>query len=216
MKPDLSLIYGHDPLCGWCYGLIPAFDLLHERYPDLHVDIAVSGLFVGDGAQPYVNFVDYIQNASRHLKSVTGQAPSSAFFELIGSGRAGLANSAAPMLALARVKKAAPNRVATFAHRLQELHYRDGRSMNEIATLQEAAYLSEIALPDMPEYDRVDINHPELSDEIAFGRNLGLNAFPRVYLFDASIDTVRALPAEYEPERFVAMIEAQMAVRSDM
>ncbi|MBL4874576.1 MAG: hypothetical protein JKY41_14620 [Rhodobacteraceae bacterium] len=30
-----KLIYGHDPLCGWCYGLIPALRHFAAHHPEI-------------------------------------------------------------------------------------------------------------------------------------------------------------------------------------
>jgi len=77
-----KLIYGYDPLCGWCYGLIPALRKFHETYPDVPVEVLPGGLFTGSPARPYSSLVDHIRWAEISLERITGRKPSEVFHEM--------------------------------------------------------------------------------------------------------------------------------------
>lgn len=78
--PD-RIIYGFDPLCGWCFGFTPALRKLTELRPDIPIDLCLGGLVTGERVRPYAEMSDYIRGASKRLASVTGQALGEAFFE---------------------------------------------------------------------------------------------------------------------------------------
>lgn len=76
MSATPCLIYGYDPLCGWCYGAIPALRYLRGKRPALHIEVLLSGLVIGDRIRPYSEAVGYIRGASKDLERVTGRMPS--------------------------------------------------------------------------------------------------------------------------------------------
>src|SRR5687767_12086660 len=68
-----ELIYGFDPLCGWCYGLVPAMRRVEQDHPDLPIRLVMSGLVSEGGVGPYARMESYIRRAEVQLKKVTGR-----------------------------------------------------------------------------------------------------------------------------------------------
>jgi putative protein-disulfide isomerase len=96
-----ELIYGFDPLCGWCYGIVPAVRRVAEDHPEIPIRLVMAGLVSGERVGPYGEMEGYIRGASGRLREVTGRGPTEAFFQLITTpGVEG--NSGPPSLAVLR------------------------------------------------------------------------------------------------------------------
>ena len=198
----MDLIYGFDPLCGWCYGAVPAIRALRERRPDLPLRLVMAGLVSGDRVGPYADAEGYIRDASRRLASVTGRAPSPAFFELIA--RPGVrGDSGPPCVAIDAVARAAPDAAIPFAHDLIEAHFEAGADLNRRETYAPllARHAPDVALPDLED--------PALRDAAwAEGRALGVSSFPTLALRGPS--GVEVVPFEYDPEGLVRRVEERV------
>ncbi len=125
------LLYGYDPLCGWCYGFTPALRHLRQAFPDLEIRPVMGGLVTGARIGRYAAMEGYIRAASTRLKEITGMAVSPAFFERITGNPAIVASSVVPCAAVLQVRKAAPHRAAEFAAALQLAHFGAGEDLND-------------------------------------------------------------------------------------
>ena len=193
-----TLIYGFDPVCGWCYGLVPAIRRVRADHPGLPVRLVMAGLVTGARVGPYAAMEGYIRGASDRLRAVTGRAPSEAFFDLIR--RPGvLGDSGPPSVAIAHVLAAAPDRAADFAHAVIEAHFEAGADLNDPATYP--PLLAALGLPaDLP-----DLHDPALA-EAAWreGRSLGIRSFPTLAVEQGG--RVVPLPSEYDPARLSRLV----------
>lgn len=193
-----ELLYGFDPLCGWCYGIVPAMRRVAEEHPDVPVRLVMAGLVSGERVGPYAAMESYIRGAAGHLREVTGRAPGEAFFRLIASpGVEG--NSGPPSVAIAHAAGFAPDRAMEFAHRVIEAHFEEGADLNDPATygplLRDAGV--EAPLP--------DIHDPRLAEAVwETGRRIGIRSFPTLAVVKGG--QARVLPPEYDPERLSALV----------
>lgn len=76
-KP-MHITYLFDPLCGWCYGAGPAMDHLSDL-PDVRLELAPSGLFIGDDRRMEPGMAQYILEADARIARMTGQVFSDAY-----------------------------------------------------------------------------------------------------------------------------------------
>lgn len=197
------LLYGFDPLCGWCFGGVPAMRALAAALPGLPVDLAVPGLVTGDRVGPYAAMEDYIRGASVNLLRVTGRAPSDAFFDLIR--RPGVrGDSGPPALVLAAARDRDPARAVDLAHRVTEAHFIRGADLNDPATY-----------PDLIRAAGLDMPVPDLSDRAAAEalwdreRRHGIARFPTLILMRDGRG--RVLPGTYDPAALVALVRGLVA-----
>ena len=193
-----TLIYGYDPICGWCYGAAPAVRRVAEAMP---VELAMAGLVVGPRVGPAAAMEGYVRQASERLRAVTGRAPSEAFYAWMRAPGA-VAASAPPAVAVDAVRRARPEAALAFAHAVTEAHYEDGMDPNEpdaYAPLL-AAHAPDVALP--------DLHDPALA-EAAFapGRALGIRAFP-TFLLRREDGSLAALPSLYDGDALLAAARA--------
>ena len=62
---------------------------------------------------------------------MTGKRPSQRFFDVIAAPDAPMASSLEPCDAIRQVQDIAPRKALSFAHRLQEMHFEEGRDLND-------------------------------------------------------------------------------------
>ncbi len=193
-----ELIYGFDPLCGWCYGIAPAMRRVAADHPEVPIRLVMAGLVSGERVGPYAEMEGYIRGASGRLKAVTGRAPTEAFFRLIATpGVQG--NSGPPSVAIAHAAGLAPERAVEFAHRVIEAHFEEGADLNDAATY--GPLLREIGVEDaLP-----DIHDARLAEAVwEAGRRIGIRSFPTLAVVRDG--QARVLPSEYRPEALSALV----------
>jgi putative protein-disulfide isomerase len=195
------LIYGFDPLCGWCFGMVPAMRAVQAALPDLPVDLALPGLVTGDRVGPYALMEGYIREASVRLQAVTGRAPSDAFFATITRDGV-IGQSAPPALLLAAARAVDPARAVDLAHRVIEAHFETGADLNDPATYPPLLTASGISM-DLPDI------HADASPLWQAEAQWGIRSFPTLML-----DGPRGrqtLPTAYDPDQVVALVRSGLS-----
>jgi putative protein-disulfide isomerase len=194
----MRLIYGFDPLCGWCYGIVPAMRALREARPELEVRLTLPGLVQGERVGPYAEMEGYIRGASQRLRAVTGRAPSEAFFEMIR--RPGVTgDSAPPCLVLAAARARDSGRALTLAHLMTDAHFERGVDLGGPASYPPLLAKAGLDMP-VPPFDRAAAR--ALFDaEAAYG----IRSFPSLILEREGRGVL--LPSEYDPDRLVELVE---------
>jgi putative protein-disulfide isomerase len=196
------LIYGFDPLCGWCFGIVPAMQRLRAEHPELPIAPVFPGLVTGTRIGPYAEMEGYIRQAAVRLRAVTGRAPSEAFYALIRTpGVRG--DSGPPTAVLAAVGESHPDRLMDLAHAMTEAHFRHGADLNRPET--HAALFAALG---------IDRAVPALDDAAriaaawAAGRAEGITSFPTLILETAA--GRETLPPVYDPAALSAAVAARI------
>ena len=192
---DATFIYGYDPICGWCYGAVPAIRKVARVLP---VRLVMAGLVTGAKVGPTARMEPYVREASARLRQVTGRAPSEAFFAWMRRPGS-IADSGPPAVAIAAVQETAPDAALAFAHAVTEAHYAEGFDPND-----PGAYAPLIARH-APGTELPDLHDPVLQDAaFAPGRAMGIASFPTFALARGS--QVTTLPTIYDPDALVAAV----------
>jgi putative protein-disulfide isomerase len=194
-----TLIYGYDPICGWCYGAAPALRAAAQVMP---VRLVMAGLVTGPRVGPAAAMEDYVRHAATRLRAVTGRAPSEAFYAWMRSPGA-MAASGPPAVAVHAVQEARPDAALDFAHALTEAHYEEGLDPNDPAAYAPllARFAPGVALPDIHEPARAEAAFAE-------GRRLGIAAFPTL-LLDRGDAVPVEVPMLYDSEALVARLRQE-------
>lgn len=204
LEPDL--VYGFDPLCGWCFGFIPALEALVRQRPDMTVQLALGGLVTGERIRPYAELAGYIKQSSERLVQVTGQHLGAAFFERILTRTDVLASSIAPSAAILQVRQARPEKTLAFAHAVQRAHFEQGKDLNEPAIY--ADLLTQMALDIAIELPPGQQCPDFLTAEFRATRAMGISTFPTVLV--RSDGGLKPLPTTYNPGDFITQVSSHL------
>ncbi|WP_308917122.1 hypothetical protein [Jannaschia sp. LMIT008] len=196
-----TLIYGYDPICGWCFGAAPAIRAAAGVMP---VRLVMAGLVTGPRVAPAAAMEGYVRGAAERLRAVTGRAPSPAFYAWMRHPDA-VAASGPPAVAVDAVRRVRPGAVLPFAHAVTEAHYVDGMDPNDpdaYAPLLDR-HAPDVTLPDL---------HDPAAQDAAFaeGRARGIRAFPTL-LLDRGGDP-EPIPMLYDPDALVAELKRRIGV----
>lgn len=121
-----TIHYIYDPLCGWCYGALPALQALQAQ-TGITLQMHPSGLFSGAGARPMDSeFATYAWRNDQRIASLTGQRFTERYRSQILK-TAGLRFDSGPAtLALTAVHLAQPERELDALQAIQQARYIDG------------------------------------------------------------------------------------------
>jgi putative protein-disulfide isomerase len=83
----VEIVYGFDPLCGWCFGFAPAFaQVRRELDGEVAFRVAAGGLVVGERRRAVRHDADYLRAGLARVREVTGVAAGPAFADLLARG----------------------------------------------------------------------------------------------------------------------------------
>lgn len=157
-----TLQYLYDPLCGWCYGAMPALAKL-QRVADLTLELLPTGLFADQGARAMdADFANFAWSNDQRIATRTGQDFSEAYRRLVLADHHQRFDSGPATLALSAVAVTAPAWEYEVLKTIQSSRYVDGRDVTSTATLvnilQTLGLSDAAALLAYPEPVLVDLN----------------------------------------------------------
>ena len=207
-NPVPKLIYAYDPLCGWCYGLIPALRNFSAKEPGISVEVLPGGLFTGTPARPYATLVEHIRSAEQHLFAVTGRKPSALFRQLIAESAGLKAASEPPSYAVLQMNELTPERALDFAHALQEVHYEKGADLNAAQTYDDLCTAMGLPLLDTDAIFGASLDDPKISAAYARCMTLRPSGFPTIFVVTKQDQIAGRIPSTYDPDEFLAQFRA--------
>ncbi|SFQ69383.1 DsbA family protein [Hymenobacter arizonensis] len=131
-----ELLYIHDPLCGWCFGMSPVINRVQQEFAGrLDVSVLCGGMATGERATPISETWGYIKNALGDVEKATGVTLGSAFKALAEEGTY-FYDSEPPCRAIVAFRQITqdPARAVGFAHAVQAALFQDGLDLNEPST----------------------------------------------------------------------------------
>jgi putative protein-disulfide isomerase len=135
-----ELIYGFDPLCGWCFAFGPSFRAILAAHPDLPVQLRYGGLVLGERVGPIAGHRDYLVRGLEQVRQTAGVAAGSAFLNGLLAEGTYISDSEPPCRALYAMEQiATPAQVAAFAGDLPDRHYIDGKPLDDLDVLASLA-----------------------------------------------------------------------------
>lgn len=210
-----TLIYVHDPLCGFCWGFREAIEQVGQDRPDLNIHVALGGLSIGDRIGPYSNMADYIRQATPRVTEVSGAKFGAAFLdERIKSDA--LSSSNPPAAGILQVRAEYPHRACAFAHAIQEAHFLNGADLNDASLYPEIA--QQLGIGDLA----FDIPAPRdlpdaLQQEYTRTRRLNFSGFPSLFLAkrsEADFSDLRPVELTYQGDALLSKLEAMAPAKA--
>lgn len=132
---DEELIYGFDPLCGWCFAFGPSYRAIRAAHPDLPVRIRTGGLVLGERVGPIAGHRDYLLRGLEQVRLTAGVAAGPAFLEGLLAEGTYVSDSEPPCRAIFTMERLAPQGAADFAADLPDIHYIDGKPLDDVGVL---------------------------------------------------------------------------------
>lgn len=121
-----DIVYGFDPLCGWCYGFGPAFEALRTRFEGrVRWTVASAGLVTGERVRPIREMRDYLTQGMAQVESRTGVRFGEGFRRLLAEGT-WVGRSEPLIRMIVQVAKRWPEQAPAFAGGLCEALYGKG------------------------------------------------------------------------------------------
>lgn len=181
-----TLHYLFDPLCGWCYGAMPAVSGVLQT-PGIAVNLLPSGLFSGEGARPMDdNFAAYAWSNDQRIKCLTGQRFTEQYRRRVLGNPQRLFDSGPATVALTAVSLTAPAKELEALNALQHAHYVEGSDVTSLATL--AAILGALDLKEAaallanPDADLLSSNSARVGRARALMREIGVRGVPTLII----------------------------------
>jgi putative protein-disulfide isomerase len=179
-----ELLYIHDPLCGWCYGMSPVINRIQQEFAG-RVDVSVlcGGMVKGEDVEPISDTWEYISLSLDEVERVTG-VQFGAAFKVLGEAGEYRYDSEPPSRAIAAFRQMTqdPARTVPFAHAVQTALFRDGMDLNDPATY--SALLADFGVDEV-EFQR-RFAAPETAraaqQEFAAVARIGVEGFPTAVL----------------------------------
>ncbi|MBC8163617.1 MAG: DsbA family protein [Roseiflexaceae bacterium] len=128
---DEQLLYGYDPLCGWCFAFRPTMAAIRQAYPDLSVELIMGGLVVGERVAPIAQARDYLIKGLEQVRRTAGVSAGAAFYNGLLKQGSYISNSEPPCRAVYVAQQLAPERAYDFADALPEAYYGRGLPLDD-------------------------------------------------------------------------------------
>ena len=179
-----ELLYIHDPLCGWCYGMSPVINRVQAEFAG-RVDVSVlcGGMAVGARATPIAETWGYIKSALGDVEKATGVQFGPAFKALAEAGRY-VYDSEPPCRAIVAFRQLTqdPARAVAFAHAVQTALFRDGHDLNHVVTYAALLLEFEVDAADFQRHFAAPDTARATQQEFAAVARTGVRGFPTVVL----------------------------------
>ena len=172
MKP--KLLFVTDPLCSWCWGTLPEFNLAREQLKDrVEFDLLMGGLQIGpaDGLLEYDK--KRLQRLWREVAEVTGQR----FSQKVPPDFIYHSEISCRAVEIARKKHGAPP--FEFFHKLQRAFYLQGQNINDVNVLANLLEMNEWEVRDELQTESIIA---ATRANFSQARALSANALPNVML----------------------------------
>lgn len=180
-----KLVYVYDALCPWCYAFTPVVTAVCRHYGDrLDHEVLSGGMVRGDQVREVggEEEASRLRESYRSIESLTGAQFGEAFFAGVANHRRRL-DSEPPAIALAAFRMVAPGRSELeLAHAILQGNFWEGGDPNSDQFYRQVADRLELD----PESFLNAIHTDEARDgalyDFSLARQLGADAFPRLYL----------------------------------
>jgi putative protein-disulfide isomerase len=173
-----ELIYGFDPLCGWCFAFGPTMRALTEANPDLPVRLRYGGLVVGERVQPIAVMRDYLIQGLEQVRRTAGVAAGPDFYNGLLAQGTYISNSEPPCRAIYTMEQLAPAQAYAFAATLPDAFYVHGLPLDDEQVLGELVTPHGVDAEQFLAFWRSEVARDGTAAAFAQARSEGFNTYP--------------------------------------
>ena len=208
-----TLVYGFDPLCGWCFVFAPSLAALRRELEGrVDIELACGGLVVGERVRSMAEMRPYLRSAIPEAEARSGVRFGAGFTEgLLLRDEVRLASEpACRALFAARSLGASSSQLLDYATQMIEALYQRGEVTSDIEPLARAA--SAVGLDGGALRERWDSApmRAETEQEFAAARALGVSMYPSLLLRRGE-QVELILRGFATPAQAVSLVEAALA-----
>ncbi|WP_299211742.1 hypothetical protein [uncultured Tateyamaria sp.] len=200
----IKIIYGHDTLCGWCFGFTPTLDAFAAAHPDVDIDVVPGGLVKGERVGSYADMADYIAQAEVDMTRVTGRAIGQPFRDMLHREDAPLSISAPPSHAILQMKALAPDRTLEFAHAIQDVHFLEGSDLNVAETYDQICATHGFPRLDTDAIVGATEDTSLVAESYALSASLGIQSYPTILVLTNEGKLLGQIDSVYDLKTFEA------------
>lgn len=132
---DNTLYYLYDPLCGWCYGAMPALAALRSSGA-VRIELLPTGLFAGTGARAMdADFAAFAWSNDQRIERATGQPFTEAYRVGVLADRTQRFDSGPATWALTAVASTDPGKEYEVLKAIQQARYGLGHDVTSVPVL---------------------------------------------------------------------------------
>lgn len=184
----MRIHYLFDPLCGWCYGAVPALQQLVQLY-GVEIHFAPTGLFAGENAHTLnASFAEFAWQNDQRIARLTGQIFSEVYrVDVLGASGA-LFDSAPATLGIIAAAATDEKRELEVLMALQRARYVEGRDNAKLSVVAEV--LAELGLEEAsrrvlsPDEDLLKSYNSRISAARGMMRQIGAQGVPAIVVED--------------------------------
>lgn len=130
-----TLHYLFDPLCGWCYGIMPAISSLAQE-PGITLKLLPTGLFADQGSRPMDDdFAVFAWSNDQRIAHLTGQRFTETYRRTVLGDRRQRFDSGPATRALTAVALTEPQREHEALKNIQLARFADGLDVTSLSVL---------------------------------------------------------------------------------
>lgn len=207
MADRTTLLYGFDPLCGWCFALRPSMAALRAAFPDLPITLRYGGLVTGERVAPIAQTREYLINGLEQVRQTAGVTAGAAFYTGLLAQGTYISNSEPPCRAIWTVEQLAPEAAYAFADSLPEAFYLHGRPLDDETVLRELAEAQGVDGAAFSELWQSTIALQATQEAFQQARRAGFTTYPTL-LYQHGETTAMVVRGFLAPDQLVARVRA--------
>jgi putative protein-disulfide isomerase len=182
-----QVIYGNDPLCGWCFATGPQIQEAWERTrADVDWRIECGGLVVGDRVRPIALDREYLRAGHAQVERVSGRRAGAAYYDELLADGTWVSDSEPSCRAVLVARDLDADVAIPFSHGLTEALYVEGRAPDADDTLYDVGRGVGLDGDELLRRFHGERGATVLRDGFARARALGVTTYPSVFVDDGS------------------------------
>jgi putative protein-disulfide isomerase len=178
-----TVVYGNDPLCGWCFGIGP--DLLEAQATlgsEVDWRLETGGLVSGQRVRPIAHDRAYLRQGLDAVEAVTGRRAGEAYWRDIVEPGTYVSDSEPAVRAVVAARELSPGNELAFSHALTDALYLDGRVPDDPGTLRQVAGSLGMDGAELVIRWRSERARAATADAFVRASRLGITTYPSLFL----------------------------------
>lgn len=205
------VVYGNDPLCGWCFAIGPELLEAKRRTTD-RVDwrIECGGLVVGERVHPIALDREYLVAGLEQVARTTGRRAGDAYFDRVLADGTWVSNSEPSCRAVIVARAIDEERAIDLSHGLTDALYLDGREPDDPDTIREIAERVGLDGDDVVERWAAPAAIEATQAAFRHARTVGVTTYPSLFV-DRQGTLTEVFAGWADADSIVARLDAAVA-----